>query len=60
MASNSSIFSSTIFGNGSALTAQQAADKITTTQEQVLAQSTNNTIRTKLPKVPSNQGKAKD
>jgi hypothetical protein len=60
MSSNSSIFTTTIFGNSSGSTAEEQASKNTKVQETFLLANSYNTTKTKLPRVPSNQGKAKE
>lgn len=60
MISNSAIFSSSIFGNSSGATAAELAAKEIETQKTYLTKASEATLRTKLPKVPSNQRIAKD
>jgi hypothetical protein len=60
MDSNSKIFTTTVFGNSSSYTREELAALQTQTQETYLLQSGIANMRAKLPKVPSNQGIAKD
>jgi len=60
MDSNSKIFTTTVFGNSSSYTREELAVLQTQTQETYLLQSGIANMRATLPKVPSNQGIAKD
>lgn len=60
MISNSQIFTTTVFGESSAMTAQELAQKNTATVEQYLRSYSDSNMRTKIPVVPSNQKIAKD
>lgn len=60
MTSNSQIFTTSVFGTSSALTAEEMTTKTRTTQESFLSQSTNTNLRSGAPTVPSNQRVAKD
>jgi hypothetical protein len=60
MDSNSQIFTTTVFGNSSSYTREELAALLTQTQEAYLLQSGIANMRATLPKVPSNQGIAKD
>jgi len=58
--SNSSMFTSTIFGNSSGLTAADLTAKSREAQEAYLKQDTSNKIESVTVVVPSNQQVAKD
>jgi hypothetical protein len=60
MIANSEIFTSTVFGTSSGMTAKEMSDKNRTTQESFLAQNSASSLRTQMPRVPSNQRIAKD
>ena len=60
MISNSTIFTSTLYGNSSGGTAQELADKAKTTKEIYLSKYSDTNMRTILPTVPSNQQVARD
>lgn len=60
MESNSKIFTNTVFGTSSGMTAAEIAEKNTSTQETYLKSSTASSMNTTLPRVPSNQRKVKD
>ena len=60
MVSNSQIFSSSVFGNSSGLTADQISENNRKTQEKYLGSSTASSMGTRLPRVPSNQRVARD
>jgi hypothetical protein len=59
MTSNSQIFTSSVFGKSSGKTAAELTEINTSTQEQYFQQFTGTSLKTKLPRVPSNQGIAK-
>jgi hypothetical protein len=58
-ASNSKIFTDSIFGLGTDATASELIEKERTTVETYLGSSTYSNFNTRLPKVPSNQKIAK-
>jgi hypothetical protein len=60
MESNSKIFSSSVFGNSSGVTAAELSENNRKTQEKYLGSSTASSLSTRLPRVPSNQRIAKD
>lgn len=60
MTSNSSIFSTRIFGTSSGATATDQASTDTATKESYLSKTSTNNLRTKIPQVPSNQKYMKD
>jgi hypothetical protein len=60
MTSNSEIFTTTTFGTGSSLTAEEMTNKTRTTQESFLSQSANTNLGSGAPTVPTNQRIAKD
>jgi len=60
MKTNSTIFTTTIFGNSSGLTKEELVDKDTSTIETYLSNFSDSTLRTKVPIIPSNQRVAKD
>ena len=60
MESNSKIFSSSVFGNSSGLTADQISENNRKTQEKYLGSSVASSLSTRLPRVPSNQRVARD
>jgi hypothetical protein len=60
MISNSKIFSTTLFGSSSGLTPDELTAKNTSTIETYLQQQGTNKLSNRIPKIPSNQGKAKD
>jgi len=60
MTANSQIFSTTLFGNSSGLTAEQQANKDRLTQEKYLESTTTSSMGTTVPRVPSNQKIMKD
>jgi hypothetical protein len=60
MTANSQIFSTTLFGNSSGLTAEQQANKDRLTQEKYLKSTTTSSMGTTVPRVPSNQKIMKD
>ncbi len=55
MNSNSSIFSSSVYGTTSGLTAEDIANKITSTQKEYYKQFNDANLKIKNPKVPSLQ-----
>lgn len=55
MTSNSKIFSSSVFGTTSGLTAEEAASKITSTEETYYNQYSTVNLQTKKPTIPSLQ-----
>lgn len=59
MMSNSQIFTSSVFGKSSSKTAAELTEIDRSTQEQYFQQFTSTNLKTKLPRVPSNQGTAK-
>ena len=60
MTSNSTIFSSTVFGNSSALTKEELITKDMSTVELYMKEYSDSSMRTQIPRVPSNQRVAKD
>lgn len=60
MTSNSAIFTTTVFGNSSAMTAKELAENNRQTQEKFLLQRSSSNLGTKMPAVPTNQGIAKE
>ena len=60
MTSNSTIFSSTVFGNSSALTKEELIAKDMSTVELYMKEYSDSSMRTQIPRVPSNQRVAKD
>ena len=58
--SNSKIFTTTLFGNGTNATANNLVNKNLTTQQEYLGSSGISHMGTRLPRVPSNQRVAKD
>lgn len=58
--SNSKIFTTTLFGNGTNDTANNLVNKNLTTQQEYLGSSGISHMGTRLPRVPSNQRVAKD
>ena len=60
MTSNSTIFSSTVFGNSSSLTKEELIAKDMSTVELYMKEYSDSSLRTQIPRVPSNQRVAKD
>ena len=60
MTSNSTIFSSTVFGNSSSLTKEELIAKDMSTVELYMKEYSDSSMRTQIPRVPSNQRVAKD
>ena len=60
MTANSAIFTTSLFGTSSGLTANQQAALNTATQETYLAKTSTSNMRTTIPPVPSNQRYMKD
>ena len=60
MSANSAIFTTTIFGTSSGQTAEEQSAQNTKTQEQYLARTSTNNLKTRVPKSPSNQRYMKD
>lgn len=60
MESNSKIYSSSLFGRSSGLTATELAQKNTSTIETAILKSGGTKMNNVLPRVPSNQDIAKD
>ena len=60
MTANSAIFTTSLFGTSSGLTANQQAALNTATQETYLAKASTSNMRTTIPPVPSNQRYMKD
>ena len=60
MTANSSIFTTSLFGSSSGLTAPEQAALDTATQETFLAKPSTSNMRTTIPPVPSNQRYMKD
>ena len=60
MSANSAIFTTTIFGTSSGQTAEEQSAQNTKTQEQYLARTSTNNLKTRVPKIPSNQRYMKD
>jgi hypothetical protein len=60
MTANSQIFSTTLFGNSSGLTAEQQANADRLTQEKYLEATNTSSMGTTIPRVPSNQKIMKD
>ena len=58
--SNSKIFTTALFGNGTNSTADSLVNKNLTTQQEYLGSSGISHMGTRLPRVPSNQRVAKD
>jgi hypothetical protein len=60
MTSNSSIFSTTVFGTSSGKTSAELAEQDRKTQETYLQSASSSSIGTTVPRVPSNQKIMKD
>ncbi len=60
MSSNSAIFTTTVFGRSSGLTAAEQTAVDTETKETFLVDTSTNNLRTAIPRVPSNQKYMKD
>lgn len=60
MTANSAIFTTSLFGTSSGLTANQQAALNTATQETYLAKTSTSNMGTTIPPVPSNQRYMKD
>lgn len=60
MTSNSAIFTNTIFGTSSGLTAEEQAALDRSTQEKYLNSVSTSTLGTTVPRIPSNQKIMKD
>lgn len=60
MISNSQIFTSSVFGNGSGMTSAEQSERNTNTIEKVYQEYIISKFNNKVPLVPSNQVKAKD
>jgi|LakMenEpi03Aug12_release.lakeMendotaPanAssembly.Ray.scaffolds.fasta_scaffold44645_2 hypothetical protein len=60
MTANSQIFSTTVFGTSSGLTAEQQASQDRLTQEKYLESTNTSSMGTTIPRVPSNQKIMKD